>query len=201
MRLLTSLLLMLCLTGAFAQTDSLKRERKVTFGLSVTPVFYYDVKMQQGDTKWAREQAATGTAALGMHVLLGPMVKKRFHPSLGIGLEGWTSKFRMPVYFDFGMRMLRTRISPYYHLSLGYMFMQTGSIGNRPETMHAFLFGAGFGISIYAVKKFSVGLCADYRLLNFKTYYNRYSPGGSGYLLSEKNYIHQAGLRLLLTCY
>jgi hypothetical protein len=180
--------------------DSNVVEHKETFNISVVPNFYFDVS-EVTKQSGGRTYSTRGTGTLGLHIVLGPAVKKRFHPNVGFGVEGWGNKLRVPVYADFGMKILKTKISPYYHVSLGYMFLRGYNAGLTRND--ALLTGAGFGFSIYAAKNFAVSLSGEYRML----FYANYEPTSYDALThsflksSMHHFIHQAGVRLLLTFY
>jgi hypothetical protein len=194
------LLLMLCLGGAFAQTDSLKRERKVTFGISAVPVFYYDVKTISRSTARAAPDPIhpPQTASVGVHLLLGPAIKKRFYPAVGTGIEGWSDKLRVPLYFDFGMKVLKARYSPYWHTSVGCIYRLKRDGEGEPNGISSIFVGLGLGFSAAVANHFAVTLCADYRMMRYDTKGTGYSPGGV-YEAGVRNFVHQAGVRLLLT--
>jgi len=245
----TILFLLLCISNAFAQTDSLtiklqqyktlyekglidKQEyaalkakvlqldnrqpvapaevftpdaaipqHKETFTVSLAPCFYYDVNRVAKNTGTSRSYSERGTGNVGFHILAGPVIKKRFHTGVGIGIEGWNDIMRIPVYADFGMKILKTKVSPYYHVSLGYTFIRDRGAAPATGRYNALLAGTGFGMSIYAAKNFVVVLCAEYRLLVYQNIVSNYSFGGMRTETSIRNYVHQAGLRLQLNCF
>lgn len=173
-------------------------QRKETFSVCLTPVFYYDVKVVAKNTFNSKSYSAPGKGNVGFHILGGPVIKKRFHTHAGVGIEGWSDIMRIPVYTNFGMKMLKTKYSPYYHVSLGYCFIRDRSAGNATGRYNALLTGAGLGFSVYAAKNFVVLLCADYRLLYYGKHITNFLNREDVFL---KNFVHQAGLRLQLNCF
>jgi hypothetical protein len=175
------------------------------FNVSLTPVFYSDVAQVFKSTGFHASAPIRGTGSIGIHVLMGPAIKKQYHPNVGLGLEVWKDKIRVPLYADFGMKILKSRYSPYYHVSVGYMYVRTSEKGFQSVNSNMLLAGAGVGFNVYTDKNFAVALCADYRFL-----YNPVTAPSYNSLLPTNeepiqalvpNFVHQAGLRLLLTCY
>lgn len=164
----------------------------------VGPVLFGDVEHKVSPQQYTNSLALGNMAGVGINLQLGANIKRRYFPTISLGLEGSKRRMLVPLGACFNMNILKGKVTPHFHVGLGYLY-QRFSNGRSPSPgQHGMYAGAGFGFSVYVSKRIYLTFSPDYRLLFYKeSNYDlpSYIPRGYG-VRYYSNTIHQLGGRI-----
>lgn len=182
-----------------------QQNRKQNFNFRIIPIAMFDVANSIDMSAYTRQQNITAPNYYygGLHIEAGPAIKKRFHPTIGFGFEASTHRVMIPLYADFNMNILKSKISPFFHVGGGFIALvlpttrsTTADIGSN-----ALL---GFGVNINTSKFFSISFCPDYRFIYLRSATATTITDMNGQEIGtfyKRYFTHQIGLRISLIFY
>lgn len=115
---------------------------------------------------------------------------------LGIGGDISTHKvYNMPVFADLRINFLKTRVTPFVAIDLGYnaQFTQTYdyySGDTKPQVYHGMVFNPSLGVKVGISKKVGASLALGYKMLGVNASYTSYSYYGYSSTVSSFGLSH-----------
>lgn len=164
----------------------------------VGPVLFGDVMHKVSPPQYTNSLALGNMAGIGINLQIGANIRRRYFPTVSLGLEGSKRRMLVPLGACFNMHILQGKVTPRFHIGLGYLYQRFSNSNPGSPGHHGMFAGAGFGFSVYVSKRIYLTFSPDYRLLYYKeSNYDlpSYIPHGNG-VRYYRNTIHQMGGRI-----
>ncbi len=111
--------------------------------------------------------------AFSMVLVNGYRFSPHFFMGLGIGAELASGFVSVPAYLDFRAYFLKSRLTPYFDLGLGYNMWSAGG-----GVLHGFMASPAFGVRVALTQKVGMGLNLGYKYVGIPISNSLVSDGG-----------------------
>jgi hypothetical protein len=142
-----------------------------------------------------------------VHQLFAYQFNNFFYMGIGTGIDFWNRTAFVPLYLNFSVNMMQTKVAPMAFINLGWGFKWY--ISSRPDIVNRVIHGSnwgpmgegGIGIRIQLTDKLALALAGTYKVQYSKIRYTIPEENGTDYSADFANSIqpaiyHFAGFKL-----
>ena len=192
-------------------TSTKQYNKTVTVNFRIIPVTTFEIGGTEKDwsgsnTAFLSSNEIEKLGFAGLHLELGPSIKKEFCPNIGIGIEGNNEAIFVPIYADLNFNLLKRKLTPFMHFGAGYLAELAKDETTFSDLSNGGLVMGGFGLHASISDIFAMEMALDYRFTfamnTTRQYLYNYNGGISGSEnYHEARFSHQMGFRIAFIFY